>query len=91
MNIRTTYIAPPIPIRNFDWQATLSDYDAGDPVGHGSTRDESIDDLLDQVPDDEQRIDLMLVEYRDRCTRAYGAAEQIKADKWLIDRLRQVL
>jgi hypothetical protein len=45
--IETTHIYPPIPIRNFDWEATRSDYDEGDPIGYGKTEDEAIQNLLE--------------------------------------------
>jgi len=32
-----------------DWQATEDGYDQGDPVGYGSTEQEAIDDLIDQL------------------------------------------
>jgi hypothetical protein len=51
MNIKTENIFPPIPIRSFDWQAV--DYDTYDgpgcPIGHGSTEQEAIVDLLEQL------------------------------------------
>lgn len=54
MNIKTVHVCPPIPIRDFDWQA----YDADTcdpendcPVGWGSTEAEAIADLLRQLED----------------------------------------
>ncbi len=62
MKIKTTYICPPIPTRNFDWSAVYDNFDAsfegsdenGDhwkssPQGFGATEQEAIDDLLSQV------------------------------------------
>jgi hypothetical protein len=58
--ITTVHVYPPIPLRNFDWQA----YDAntmdicGDPdchcrrncvIGFGATEAEAIQDYLDQI------------------------------------------
>jgi hypothetical protein len=43
------YIYPPIPVRDHDWQATLRDYDEGDPIGYGHTRDFAIEDLMSQL------------------------------------------
>ena len=43
--IITHPICPPVPIRSYDWQATREDYDLGDPVGHGETEEEAIQDL----------------------------------------------
>ena len=51
MNIKTSCICPPIPIRSFDWQAIDDDtYDGpGCPIGHGATEQEAIADLLEQI------------------------------------------
>jgi hypothetical protein len=50
MEIKTTFIYPPIPIRSFDWQAIDdSTYEAGMPIGHGRTKAEAIADLMEQV------------------------------------------
>ncbi len=46
--IETTCIAPPIPWRNFDWQATRVGYEPGDPAGFGATEQEAIADLIEQ-------------------------------------------
>ena len=45
----TTYINPPIPSRNFGWEAVNDDYDAGDPIGYGATEQEAIDNLKEQA------------------------------------------
>src|SRR4051812_19182978 len=47
--IVTTFVNPPIPVRDSDWQATFEGYDEGDPVGYGPTKQEAIDDLLAQA------------------------------------------
>lgn len=52
--IKTDFIYPPIPTRNFDWQAALDGYDAGDPLGHGATEIEAIQDLLTQLEEREE-------------------------------------
>ena len=51
MKIRTEYVYPPIPIRQFDWSAVDDDtYDGpGCPIGTGATEQEAIDDLLRQI------------------------------------------
>ncbi len=55
MNIKTTHINPPIPIRCFDWSAIDSDtYDGAldappQKVGYGSTEQEAIEDLQSQT------------------------------------------
>ena len=52
--IVTRFWAKPIPINNFDWQATLDDYDGApdagwQPIGHGATEAEAIADLQEQL------------------------------------------
>ncbi len=47
--IVTNYWAKPIPMRQFDWEATFDGYDMGDPVGYGTTEEEAINDLIQQV------------------------------------------
>lgn len=45
-----THINPPIPDRNFDYSATLDDYEPGDIVGYGVTPGAAaadLDDLLE--------------------------------------------
>jgi hypothetical protein len=60
MNIKTTFVYPPIPIRKFDWCATLDSYEPGepdedgtyhdgDPIGYGATKEEAIADLTAQL------------------------------------------
>lgn len=58
MKIETSFVYPPIPIRQFDWQATTDNYDAelvdgewrsSHPVGHGATEAAAIADLLEQI------------------------------------------
>jgi hypothetical protein len=46
--IKTRFIHPPIPIRNFDWEATRDGYDKGDPIGFGRTEELAKADLLEQ-------------------------------------------
>jgi hypothetical protein len=41
----TTFVNPPIPLRQFDWCATLEDYEGGDPIGYGFTEQQAIDAL----------------------------------------------
>jgi len=47
--MQITYDPPPIPVRYFDWTATEDDYEPGDPIGHGRTRDEAVADLEEQL------------------------------------------
>ena len=54
MKIRTEFVCPPIPIRNFDWSAVDDDTydgapDAHCPIGWGATEQAAIDDLLAQL------------------------------------------
>lgn len=59
--IRTTHEFPPIPIRNMDWSAVDDDtYDVDcdqdgffstSPIGRGTTEQDAIKDLLDQIED----------------------------------------
>jgi len=44
--IVTAYIFPPIPSREYDWQAAYDGYEEGDPLGHGATETEAMIDLL---------------------------------------------
>ena len=59
MNIRTTFIFPPIPDRRFDWQAIDDDTYDGAPdsatrnhIGYGRTEAEAISDLMEKLEDD---------------------------------------
>ena len=54
--IITTFVYPPIPVRNFDW---LAFFDGDEPddngqmrTGSGATEQEAINDLLETYPDD---------------------------------------
>lgn len=54
MNIRTTFVYPPIPVRSFDWCAVDDDtYDGAEDshclIGYGRTEQEAIADLLEQI------------------------------------------
>jgi len=60
MNIKTVFVCPPIPTRNYDWQAYVDGTIdvCGDPdcgcrskaiVGTGATEEEAVDDLLEQL------------------------------------------
>ena len=48
MEIVTKHIYPPIPVRQYDWEATYDNYEAGDLIGYGTTEEEAIDDLKKQ-------------------------------------------
>ncbi len=47
--IQTSPIFPPIGIRSLDWCATFDNYEPGQPIGHGATEREAIEDLKAQV------------------------------------------
>ena len=47
--IRTAFIFPPIPIRDFDWSAVQDDYEPGMPVGYGRTEADAVADLEVQM------------------------------------------
>jgi hypothetical protein len=50
MKIHTDHWLKPIPIRAFDWSAIDEDtYDGTGPIGYGETKQEAIDDLMQQV------------------------------------------
>jgi hypothetical protein len=49
MNIKTEYVYPPIPMRNFDWQACMEGWEPNDPIGVGATEEDAIADLMDQM------------------------------------------
>jgi hypothetical protein len=45
LKIVTSHVYPPIPLRQFDWDAVYDGYEPGDPIGHGATEEEAIADL----------------------------------------------
>jgi hypothetical protein len=47
--IRTEYVYPPIPIRQFDWSAAFDNYEPGCPIGWGRTKEEAVADLIEQA------------------------------------------
>lgn len=49
--IITEHVYPPIPIREFDWAAYREGYEPGCLVGCGPTKEEAIEDLLQQEED----------------------------------------
>jgi hypothetical protein len=51
IKIKTHHSHPPIPVRNFDWDAVEDNYEPGRPIGRGVTEQEAIDDLLEQLGD----------------------------------------
>lgn len=51
--VRVDCICPPVPSRNYDFQATTTDYDEGDPIGCGATEAAALRDLAEQIDADE--------------------------------------
>jgi hypothetical protein len=49
----TNYWAKPIPMRKFDWQATLDGWEPGEPIGHGESEADAVYDLFMQIADRE--------------------------------------
>lgn len=49
VQIITSFDAPPIASRNFDWTAVTASYEPGDPVGRGATEKEAYKDLTEQL------------------------------------------
>src|SRR5688572_21448822 len=49
--IVTSFVYPPIGYRAADWSAVRDGYEPGDPLGHGATEKEAIEDLLLQEED----------------------------------------
>ena len=53
MKIRTEFVYPPIPDRQFDWSAVDDDtYEPGCPVGSGRTELAAVKDLMQQLEED---------------------------------------
>lgn len=50
MKIRTEFVHPPIPDRQYDWSAIDDEtYDEGGKVGFGRTETEAVADLKEQL------------------------------------------
>ena len=47
INVHCDY--PPVPTREFDWSATLPDYEPGDPIGRGVSQWQAVADLMEQL------------------------------------------
>lgn len=47
-DIRISFEHPPIPDRSFDYSATRSNYEPGEPIGRGPTPIAALADLLEQ-------------------------------------------
>lgn len=44
--IITNYDCPAISIRDYDWSAIRANYEPGDLIGHGKTKQDAVIDLL---------------------------------------------
>jgi hypothetical protein len=66
--ILTRHISPPIPLRQFDWQATRDGYEPGDAIGWGLTENEAIADL--QNEEEERREEAMPPDLMDQIRRS---------------------
>ena len=54
MKIRTDYDPKPIPVRNCDWTAVDDDtYEGGMLIGYGTTEQQAIADLLENIEESE--------------------------------------
>ena len=51
-SIEVEYIAPPIPLRDFDYRANFASYEPGDCVGYGPTPEAEVRDLIDTWTND---------------------------------------
>jgi hypothetical protein len=49
MKVKVTYDPKPVPFCNFDYEAYVDSWDLGDPLGYGSTQEEAVQHLLDQL------------------------------------------
>jgi len=48
MEIKTSYIHPPIPSREFDWCAYVDGHEEG-PQGYGRTQEAAIAELMERI------------------------------------------
>jgi hypothetical protein len=46
--IVTEYNYPSIPVRDYDWRAYREGWDLDELIGYGKTKEQAIQDLLDQ-------------------------------------------
>lgn len=50
--IKTEFVYPPIPLRQFDWCAYFDGEEEGGPYGWGHTKEEAIADLMEEASHD---------------------------------------
>jgi len=51
--IKTEFVYPPIPIRQFDWRAYLDGGEESGPYGYGVTEEAAVADLREQIAERE--------------------------------------
>jgi hypothetical protein len=49
VKIVTSYLQTPNAVRDLDWMAYSENWQTGDPVGHGATEQEAIEDLREEL------------------------------------------
>lgn len=49
VKIVTNYLRTPNVVRDLDWMAYAQNWKTGDPIGHGATEQEAIDDLREEL------------------------------------------
>ena len=47
--IKTSYVFPPIPMRQFDWCAYMDGREEAGPYGWGRTEEEAVKDLTQEI------------------------------------------
>ena len=52
--IETLHTYPPIPWRDYDWQAVIEGTEPGGLIGTGRCEQEAIDDLIEQLEDEDE-------------------------------------
>ncbi len=52
--IKTEFVYPPIPVRDFDWAAYRDGWEPGELQGTGRTKEAAIADLLEQEEEAEE-------------------------------------
>ena len=82
--IHTECVYPPIPVRNYDWQAHLDDYDGAPDAGPqyegtGRTEEDAIKDLLDQLEEADQE----RAEYETRERDPDDARDELIERRWM--------
>jgi hypothetical protein len=50
--IKTSFVYPPIPLRDYDWCATFEGHEPGGLIGYGRTEEAAIADLKAQAEED---------------------------------------